>query len=155
MLTGLAFGIALVVLTILVHYEALRFISSELLPALGKMPPRRRIVFVLLGVFAAHMAEILLYALGFWLMEKLGAGVNGAVLAHYDGRPITEFTGLLYFSSVTYTSLGFGDIVPLGSVQLVSGIEALNGLLMIGWSASFTYLCMEKLWPLHGPRRGD
>ncbi len=153
MLLAAVFGVVLVALTILVHYEALRLISTYLLPGLTAVRPRARMVFVIFGVFAAHTLEIYIYAVGFWLMEVSGAGVDGAALAHYNGTPITDFTSLLYFSSVTYTSLGFGDIVPRGSVQLVSGIEALNGLLLIGWSASFTYLCMEKLWPLHGPRR--
>jgi hypothetical protein len=40
-------------------------------------------------------------------------------------------------------------------MRLVSGVEALNGLLLIGWSASFTYLAMERYWPLHGgPKKG-
>jgi hypothetical protein len=36
-------------------------------------------------------------------------------------------------------------------VRLIAGVEALTGLLMIAWSASFTYVAMEKFWPLHGP----
>ncbi len=155
MLMGMAFGVVLVGLTILVHYEALRLISGFLLPRLTMVRPRGRIVFVMFGVFAAHTVEVYIYAVGFWLMELSGAGAGGAVLAHYDGSQIRDFISLLYFSSVTYTSLGFGDIVPLGGAQLVSGIEALNGLLMIGWSASYTYLCMEKLWPLHGRRHDN
>ena len=152
MLMGMAFGVVLVGLTILVHYEALRLISGFLLPRLTMVRPRPRIVFVMFGVFGAHTVEVYIYAIGFRLMETAGAGVGGAILAHNDGRPILDFVSLLYFSSVAYTSLGFGDIVPLGGAQLVAGIEALNGLLMIGWSASYTYLCMEKLWPLHGGR---
>jgi hypothetical protein len=44
-------------------------------------------------------------------------------------------------------------VFPLGPVRLLSGVEALNGLMLIGWSASFTYLTMEKFWPLHVGRR--
>jgi hypothetical protein len=42
-----------------------------------------------------------------------------------------------------------GDIAPLGPVRLLAGVEALNGLLMIAWSASFTYLSMENFWAPH------
>jgi len=154
MLIGMAFGVILVGLTILVHYEALRLISGFLLPRLTMVRPRARIVFVIFGVFAAHTVEVYLYAIGYALMELAGAGVGGVGIAHADGKPITGFLSLVYFSTVTYTSLGFGDIVPLAGLQLVAGIEALNGLLLIGWSASFTYLCMEKLWPLHERRHG-
>ena len=36
-----------------------------------------------------------------------------------------------------------------------AGVEALNGLLLIGWSASFTYLAMERYWPMHGIDRAS
>ena len=52
----------------------------------------------------------------------------------------------MYFSAETYTSLGFGDLTPNGPVRLLAGVEALNGLLLIGWSASFTYISMERFW---------
>ncbi|MFL6662236.1 MAG: potassium channel family protein, partial [Rhizobacter sp.] len=52
----------------------------------------------------------------------------------------------LYFSAETYTSLGFGDITPVGPIRLLAGVEALNGLLLIGWSASFAYIAMERYW---------
>ena len=153
MLLAMAVGAALVALTILVHYEALRLIS-RFLPRLTAVRPRPRIVFVIFAVFAAHTIEVYIYAAGYWLLQQMGAGVDGVGLTHLNGQPAGEFLQLIYFSSVTYTSLGFGDIVPLGGLRLVSGIEGLNGLLMIGWSASFTYLCMEKLWPLHADRHG-
>jgi len=68
----------------------------------------------------------------------------------FAGLPVEGFQDCLYFSVVTYTSLGFGDHVPVSHARLIAGVEALNGLLLIGWSASFTYLAMERYWPLHG-----
>jgi hypothetical protein len=55
-------------------------------------------------------------------------------------------TALLAASTETYASLGFGDVYPVGVMRLVAGIEALTGLLMIGWTASFTYLEMCRHW---------
>ncbi len=153
MLLGMAVGTALVALTILVHYEALRLIS-RVLPRLTAVPPRPRIVFVIIAVFAAHMIEVYIYALGYWLLHAWGGGVDGVGLLHVSGQSADDLDTLIYFSAVSYTTLGFGDIAPLGGLRIVSGIEGLNGLLMIGWSASFTYLCMERLWPLHAERRG-
>lgn len=51
---------------------------------------------------------------------------------------------------VADTSFGFGDHFPTAHARLLAGIAALNGPLLIGWSASFTYLAMERYWPLHG-----
>jgi hypothetical protein len=47
--------------------------------------------------------------------------------------------------SATTTSLGFGDVYPVGEMRLVAGIETLTGL-MISWTASFTYLEMGRHW---------
>ena len=52
----------------------------------------------------------------------------------------------LYFSAQNYTSLGYGDIVPGGPLRLMTAVEALHGLLMIGWTASFAYVAMERFW---------
>jgi hypothetical protein len=56
------------------------------------------------------------------------------------------FARCVYFSAETYTSLGYGDVVPHGDLRLLAGMEALNGLLLIGWTASYTYISMERLW---------
>jgi hypothetical protein len=49
-------------------------------------------------------------------------------------------------SAETYSSLGFGDVIPFGAIRLVAGVEALNGLLLIGWTASYVYIAMERFW---------
>jgi hypothetical protein len=36
--------------------------------------------------------------------------------------------------------------VPHGQLRLLAGVEALNGLLLIGWTTSYTFLAMEKFW---------
>ena len=60
---------------------------------------------------------------------------------------VGRFYDYLYFSSVTYTSLGLGDVFPSDHVRIIAGIEALNGLLLIAWSGSFIFIAMGRLWP--------
>lgn len=87
-----------------------------------------------------------LHAIVFFLVtDDLGIGIFGGTLEY-------RFADYLYFSTATYTSLGYGDIYPLGGLRLMARIETIVGLMMIAWSASFTYLTMEKFWGLHGPR---
>jgi hypothetical protein len=52
----------------------------------------------------------------------------------------------IYFSASVFTTLGFGDLSPVGPIRFVAGTEALTGLVLIGWSASFTYLEMQRYW---------
>jgi hypothetical protein len=138
--------ILLVCLTILAHYEALRF-TWLLLPRLTWLSLRARLIVVVFACFAAHTLEVWIYAVAFYLFDSVFG------LGSFAGNYGNTLADAVYFSVVTFTSLGLGDIHPLGGTRLIAGVEALNGLLLIAWSASFTYLAMEKFWPLHGDRR--
>ena len=49
-------------------------------------------------------------------------------------------------------TLGIGDVFPTGALRVIAGIESLLGLLMMTWSASFTFIYMERFWRLgHRP----
>jgi hypothetical protein len=52
----------------------------------------------------------------------------------------------IYFSFVTFTTLGYGDITLSGDRQVVSGIEALNGILLLGWSTALLVAILQRLW---------
>ena len=100
-------------------------------------------VIKVFAAFAAHTVEVWVYAIAYYVFVDL------LHLGRFSGDIEPDLFDFLYFSVVVYTSLGFGDILPIGHARLLAGVEALVGLLMIGWSASFTYLSMEKFWPLH------
>lgn len=129
---------ALVIATTVLHYEVLGWLNSGL--AALAMPPRAKLVVVILVMFVAHAAEIALYGASLYLLVDWGGA--GSVVSS------TAFTlsHAMYFSAETFTSLGFGDLTPVGPIRMLVGVEALNGLLLIGWSASFTYLSMERFW---------
>jgi hypothetical protein len=52
----------------------------------------------------------------------------------------------VYLSANTYTTVGFGDLAPVGPVRFIGGTMALTGLVLITWSASFTFLEMQRFW---------
>ncbi len=105
------------------------------------VPVRRPMLVVIFTLFAAHLLEVLIYGLALWLLDWRGHGMlSGAVVS--GGGSLLDH---LYFSITCYTTLGIGDIIPEGEIRLLAGIEALNGLVLIAWSASFTYLVMERL----------
>ena len=140
MLLSLSIASLLALATVLIHYEVLRA-NSGLLPR-SRLPLRIRMLLVVIGCFAAHTVEVGIYALAYYGLSRTGAGALG-------GRLDDTFAEYLYFSISAYSTLGIGDIYPEGALRLISGIEALNGLFLVAWSTSFTYLAMEKLWPLH------
>lgn len=62
------------------------------------------------------------------------------------GVAIPSLLDHVYFSAITYTTVGYGDVFPIGAIRFLVGTEALTGFVMITWSASFTYLEMERFW---------
>jgi len=130
--------IALFALASLIHYEMLRGLSRWL-PRLS-IPDRSKLLVVIFASFVAHALEIGLYGASIHvLIQHLDAGT-------LQGSGPNSLADSIYFSAETYTSLGFGDVVPVGAIRLIAGTEALNGLLLIGWSASYAYITMERFW---------
>jgi hypothetical protein len=136
MLTVVLTTLALTLLVVGVHYEALRVASR--CAAAARVPARLRVGLAVLLALLAHFVEAVLFAFGWALMGSTGQ----AALSGETAEPGT----LLYFSLVTYTSLGYGDVVPLGPARILAGVESLVGLVLIAWTASFTYFEMRRYW---------
>jgi hypothetical protein len=66
----------------------------------------------------------------------------GTLTGNFDG----SILDCVYFSFTTFTTLGFGDIVPIGDLRFLVGIESLTGLVLITWTASFLFLEMQRYW---------
>ncbi len=58
---------------------------------------------------------------------------------------ITHWEEAIYFSMVTYTTLGYGDITLPPVWRVMSGFEAMNGILLFGWSTAMFYAVVQKL----------
>lgn len=138
MLMTLLVTFVAVMFSVLVHYEA--FLRLSVLMKHMHILPRFRIVFGAVGALIAHVIEIWIFAIGyFFLVQTRG---NGSLVGEFSGA-IGDF---VYYSFATYTSLGFGDIIPFGDLRFLTGMEALTGLVLIAWTASFMFVQMQKLW---------
>ena len=129
--------VLLLVVTTVIHYEVLRLLSFGL--PIMRIPARAKLIIVIVATFGSHAVQMLLYGGVYYALIHvflLGTLLGGS----------SSLATCLYFSAETFTSLGFGDILPAGPVRMVAGAEALNGLLLIGWSASYAYLAMERFW---------
>ena len=138
MLLAMFSCLLLVAISTVMHYEVLRGLSAWL-PRIP-LPNRPKLLVVVFSSMVAHGLEIVLYGVWIFALVQL---TTGSALAGPAGF---SFANCLYFSAETYTSLGFGDLTPVGPVRLLAGVEALNGLLLIGWSASYIFLSMERFW---------
>lgn len=128
----------LIMLAVLVHYEILRLLSI-FIPSLN-IAHRLRIVVSIYGALCAHVAEVWLFGIGYYYM--LRAQSFGSLQGNFNG----SLLDCVYFSFTNYTSLGYGDIEPLGDIRFTAGLESLTGLVLIGWTASFLYVEMSRFW---------
>ena len=121
-----------------IHFEMLNWLSKKV-PAMT-INNRARVVVALLGAIFAHLVEIWLFAFAYYSIiyyDKMGA-----LEGNFDG----SLHDCFYFSITTYTTVGYGDIAPLGDVRFLAGLEALTGLVLITWTASFLFVEMQKFW---------
>ena len=138
MLTVFTVNIMVIATVVMIHYEFMyRF--TLLMPEMH-IRHRFRIVLGVFGALCAHAVEVWIFALSFfWMHHADGWG-------EFEGNFEGSLMDCVYFSFTTYTTLGFGDVVPHGELRYLTGLEALTGLVLITWTASFLYLEMTRYW---------
>ena len=131
-------NVLVVAIAVLIHYEFL-YRLTRFLPSM-KIRHRLRIVFGVAGALLAHVVEIWLFAATYYLM------MTGLQWGTFSGAHTGLLVDCFYFSFTTYTTLGYGDIQPIGDIRYLAGIESLTGLVLITWTASFLYIEMQNYW---------
>ena len=87
-------------------------------------------ISVVMGLFALITAEVWLWA-GFYLFLDVFPDLHTAV----------------YFSTTTFATLGFGDVVPNERWRVFAALEGVNGFLMIGWSTAYMIAAGTRVGP--------
>ncbi len=135
MIANFALASFMVGLTVMIHFGGLlalmwvlrargqRIRAHESAARLGVV-----IVFVVLGLLGIHTIEIWAYAVAFLV---IGA--------------IPDFESALYFSTTSFTTIGYGDVVLDHRWRLFGAIEGANGLLLFGWSTAFMLSIIQRL----------
>ncbi len=125
-------SLLLVLLSIIIHSAAtmltyqMIFKTRSLNSRLGRVLYIDLIVIV---IMTATIAEGMLWALSY---SSIGA--------------FKTFEEAFYFSLVTYTTLGYGDLVLHDSHRLMGAIEAANGVIMLGWSTAIVVFAIQKVY---------
>ena len=112
------------VMTILVWVTRTVSAENKSHPAVFLMAIMISTVSVLM---AAHAVEVIVWSLAYLIAHAVPAGGN-----------------LVYFAFVNYTTLGYGDIVPVERWRLLGPITALNGVLLIGWSTAVIFEVLRR-----------
>lgn len=125
----------MVALTVIMHLVGLGLLVALMRLHHNRLSHRRTwlpqliIIFVAaFGLFALHTVEIWSYAL---LYVRMGA--------------LPSFDDALYFSTTSYSTLGYGDILLPANWRLVGAIEGANGIILLGWSTAFFVSVINRI----------
>ena len=132
---NIVLGSVLIIITILMHSYLTRFIMLIIKQRNNpdhkhhKRPNEYWISMIVLMIFAISIVESIVWALAYL--------VTGA---------LTSFEESLYFSIVTFTTLGYGDITISGPWRLLAASEAAIGIIIFGWSTAIVMAVIRKLY---------
>jgi len=88
-----------------------------------------------LVLMLTHAIEVVVWGISYWLVDAAPVG-----------------TDRVYFAFVNYTTLGYGDVVPVVRWRLLGPITAMNGVLLFGWSTAVIFDVLRRAGPA-GPRK--
>ncbi len=139
MLSQLTIGSALVVVTVLVHGVSLDIILRALRAIGMETLIRWRLLslsLLVLAVFSAHLIEIWIWAVFYFFIEE-----------------IPTFKTALYFSTSSFTTVGYGDLTLSEEWRLLGRLESANGMILFGWSTAFIFTVIHRIYEhLYQPR---
>jgi hypothetical protein len=141
MLFNLALGIALMIGTVVVHSGAMVLIMKRGRDQARSNPPTTmwykigRVSSSVLIVFFATLIEAAIWAVTYIALQA-----------------VDTFEAALYFSMVTFTTLGYGDVTLDDSWRLLSSIQAANGVIMFGWTTALVTAVLQRLYRSDNPQ---
>ena len=136
MLENLAIGTLVISLTVVIHTWGLILVTRFMDWLTGLVRPhghRSRMLAmntVVLGIFVILTLEVWL-----WATVYLALGV------------FIELESALYFSTVTFSTVGYGDLIPPPQWRLLAALESVNGFLLIGWSTAYLVASSMRIGP--------
>lgn len=136
MLVNLAIGTLVISMTVVIHTFGLIWVTRAMNWLTGRIRPhahRSRMLAmnsVVLGIFAVLTVEVWLWALVYYALNVFG-----------------DFETALYFSTSTFSTVGYGDLVTSEQWRLLAGLESVNGFLLIGWSTAYLVAASMRVGP--------
>ena len=136
MLINIAIAVVLVSATTIIHTGAMA-LTHVILNMFEKRNSRYRLLnwnarqvgCIVLLIFYVSLLEVLLWASAYLFLDA-----------------IEGFEKAVYFSMVTFTTLGYGEIVLDERWRLLASFEAANGIIMFGWSTAIVIFAVQHVY---------
>ena len=133
-----------VIVCVYVHLTTLRLLNDRVMPRFQRHS-RTAVGLMVLVALVAHLLEIWIFSVAILVVGSL-SDTQFAEELQLDGFDA------FYYSAVSYTSMG-AEPLHESSLRILTAIEALTGLILITWTASFIFLVMQRTWEGQQHRR--
>ena len=142
MLTQLLLGAVMITVTVIIH----AFVIDHMMHNLMRIVERAKrtifrywrmmtLVVIILGIFLANIVQIWVWAALYFVLEP---------------EALQDFSTALYFSTSTFTTVGYGDIVLSSDWRLLGSVQSANGMILFGWSTAFIFEVTARLYGKDG-----
>ena len=132
-------GLLIMFITTVIHAVFMMAINSVLEWRLARFGPTRGHIdrAVLVSVLALWMFLAIVIEVWMW-----------ALLYLYDPSITTlpDMETAFYFSMVTFTTLGYGDVVLTGQWRALASIQAANGVIVFGWTTALIFYFIQRIY---------
>jgi len=136
MIANLLVGTAMISLTVVIHTFGLMAVTramgilTDLLRLRGRRSHVVAMIAAVIGIFGVLTVEVWLWAACYYALGIVG-----------------DFETALYFSTATFSTVGYGDIVAGEDWRLLTALEGVNGFLLIGWSTAYLVAAGIRVGP--------
>lgn len=136
LITNLALGTLMISLTVVIHTFGLMGVThvmsfvTDRIRLHGHRSRMLAMNTVVIGVFAVLTAEVWLWASCYWLIGFLD-----------------DFETALYFATITFSTVGYGDVIPHPDWRMLAALQGVNGFLLIGWSTAYLVAAGIRVGP--------
>lgn len=130
--------VILVAITVAIHAVGttywMKFLGHRYFGSDGQVKPRLAlpaVTWTAVAFLMLHLLEVVVWAAAYRLI--------------LPGAHLETFEKAVYFSIVTFTTLGYGDVTLVDHEwRLLSGVEALNGILLVGWTTALLFMVVQR-----------
>ncbi|WP_374331008.1 ion channel [Soonwooa sp.] len=100
--------------------------KNELLTAFAML------VFLIMFFTLLHGGQCTLWAVVYYLNPQISS--------------LSSFSESIYFSLITFTTIGYGDVVIDSEWRILAGLEAINGIMLVGWSTAMVFAFLQVIY---------
>ena len=140
MLQQIAFGSVLLLITTVIHASCtaavLNVLRGTRASAWGNRSAATRVSLISAVVLVMFLAALL--EAGTWAAVYLAVGA------------IHDLETALYFSTVTFTTLGYGDVTLDAGWRLLASFQAATGTIMFGWTTAIVMAVIRRMAAQYG-----